>query len=79
MKIVEVQEEALAEEAEEAGVEAEEEAVSGLGEILDPKKCIKQLVLSVARNVKFRLNQKKEEKFFAKIALVRRKDIKFFS
>ena len=33
------------------------------------EKCTRQLVLNVARNVKFRSSQQKEEKFFAVIVL----------
>jgi hypothetical protein len=50
---------------------------SGREGILDLKKCIKQLVLNAEKNAKFRLSQKKDGMFSAKIAFRRRKDIKF--
>ena len=63
------------EEAQEA-LEAEEAEDSDLEETLAQKKCIKQLVLNVAKNAKCHSNQKKEEMFSAKIALRRKKDTK---
>jgi hypothetical protein len=74
MKKEGVQEASVAEEAVE-----EAAADLGLEEILDQEKCIKQPVLNVVKNVKYHLSQKKVEKFSAKNALRRRKDLTKFS
>lgn len=73
MKTIGVQEEVSEEEMAEEAVAEEDSDREGT---LDLKKCTKQLVLNVVRNVKFHSNQKKEEMFSAKNVSVRRKDTK---
>ncbi len=68
-----VQEASAAEEAVEEAADSDRE------EILAQEKCTKQLVLSVVKNVKYHLSQKKEEMFSAKNALRRKKDSKIRS
>lgn len=68
-----------------AVVEAEEAVVSEAAAIeavvsektLDLEKCTRQFVLSAARTVKSLSSQQKENLFFARIALERKKDFDF--
>ena len=64
---------AFAEEAEEAFAEEAE----AFEEILGLEKCIKQFVLNAERNAKFLLSLQRENLFFARIVLEKRKDSDF--
>jgi len=60
-------------------LEGLEETLEVLGKILvllDIEKCIKQFVLNVRKNVKYRSNLQKASQFIAKIVLEKEEDSK---